>query len=402
MDTIAVAEVIVTAPGRNYVTLKITTADGVVGWGDATLNGRELAVASYLRDHVVPLLAGRDPSRIEDIWNLLFKGAYWRRGPVTMCAIAAVDMALWDIKGKVAGLPVHQLLGGAVRQGVWVYTHASGVDVAELLDDVAAARDRGFTAIRAQAAVPGVAGTYGVKQGGAYEPANAALPEEQAWDSAAYLRFAPGYLGEVRAAVGADIELLHDVHHRLTPIEAARFGRSVEELGLFWLEDPTPADNQESLRLVRAHTTCPLAIGEVLTSIWDVQHLISQQLVDYVRLSVTHAGGISHLRKVFAFAELYQVRTGCHGPSDISPIGQAAAVQLDLATTNFGIQEYMGYPEAVGEVFRGGPRLADGYLWASDAPGLGIEFDEVAAARFEYAPRYLPVARRRDGTVHDW
>jgi len=402
MDAIVRAEVLVTCPARNFVTLKITTRDGVIGWGDATLNGRELAVAAYLKEHVAPLLIGRDPSRIEDIWNYLYRGVYWRKGPITMTAVAAVDMALWDIKGKVANLPVYQLLGGAARDGVLVYTHASGSDVEELLEDMAAAQQRGFKAIRAQAAVPGVAGTYGVKHGAYYEPASSALPEEQLWSTEAYLKFAPIYLGKVRERFGFDFHLLHDVHHRLTPIEAARFGRSVEDLHLFWMEDATPADNQEAFRLIRSHTTTPIAVGEVLSSIWDVQHLVAEQLIDYIRMSVTHCGGISHLKKVFAFAELYQVKSGSHGPSDISPVGQAAAVHLDMAIPNFGIQEYMGYPSLVAEVFHGGPTYDDGYLHPSEAPGLGIDYDEVAAARFEYSPKYLPVARREDGSVHDW
>jgi mannonate dehydratase len=402
VDTIARADVLVTSPSRNFVTLKITTTDGVVGWGDATLNGRELAVASYLADHVVPLLIGRDPSRIEDMWQYLFKGVYWRKGPITMTAVAAVDMALWDIKGKVAGLPVYQLLGGASREGVLVYTHASGSDIPSLLDDIAQVKEHGYRAIRAQTAVPGVAGTYGVKHGAYYEPANAALPEEQSWSTEAYLDFAPRYLAEVREKFGFDFHLLHDIHHRLTPIEAARFGKSVEDLHLFWMEDPTPADNQESFHLIRQHTTTPIAVGEVLSSIWDVHHLITEQLIDYVRLSVTHAGGITHLRRIFALAELYQVRSGSHGPSDISPIGQAAATHLDLVIPNFGIQEHMGYPGLVDEVFKGGPTYADGYLHPGDAPGLGIDYDETAAATFPYSPKYLPVARRLDGSVHDW
>ncbi|MDR0848777.1 MAG: D-galactonate dehydratase family protein [Propionibacteriaceae bacterium] len=402
MDAIASAEVLVTCPARNFVTLKITTVDGVVGWGDATLNGRELAVASYLRDHIAPLLIGRDSARIEDMWNYLFRGVYWRKGPITMTAIAAVDMALWDIKGKVAGLPVYQLLGGAARDGVLVYTHASGTDIGSLMDDIAAVKERGFKAIRAQTAVPGVEGTYGVKHGKYYEPASTSLPEEQSWSTEAYLNFAPTYLAKVREQFGFDFHLLHDVHHRLTPMEAARFGRSVEDVKLFWMEDPTPADNQESFRLIRSHTTTPVAVGEVLSSIWDIQHLVSEQLIDYIRLSVTHAGGITHMKKVFSFAELYQVRSGSHGPSDISPVGQAAAIHLDMAIPNFGIQEYMGYPDLVADVFHGGPTYEDGYLHPSEVPGLGIDYDEEVAAKFEYAPKYLPVARRLDGSVHDW
>ncbi|WP_306212847.1 D-mannonate dehydratase ManD [Actinoplanes sp. RD1] len=402
MATIERVEVLVTSPGRNFVTLRITTSDGVTGLGDATLNGRELAVASYLRDHLAPVLAGRDPARIEDTWQYLYRGAYWRRGPVTMTAIAAVDVALWDIKGKVAGLPVYQLLGGRSRDGVLVYCHASGADVPALLDDVDAYRDRGFRAIRAQAAVPGLSGSYGVRKGTIYEPAATALPDEQAWSTEAYLNFAPRYLAAVRERLGDGFPLLHDVHHRLTPIEAARFGRSVEELRLFWMEDPTPAENQEAFRLIRQHTTTPIATGEVLNTVWDVQQLITGQLIDYVRTSVVHAGGITHLRRIFDLAALYQVRTGSHGATDLSPVSTAAAVHVDIAVPNFGIQEHMGHTEETLRVFRGGPRLEDGMLHPSEEPGLGVEYDDELAARHPYEPRYLPVARRLDGSVHDW
>ncbi|TXL89945.1 D-galactonate dehydratase family protein [Streptomyces sp. NBC_01725] len=402
MSKIERVEVFVASPGRTFVTLRITTSDGVTGLGDATLNGRELAVASYLRDHLVPLLIGKDPARIEDMWQYLYRGAYWRRGPVTMTAIAAVDTALWDIKGKTAGLPVYELLGGRSRDGVTVYSHASGTDVPSLLDDVGRFLDLGYKAVRAQAAVPGVGGSYGVRKGKVYEPAATALPDEQPWDTEAYLRFAPTYLEAVRERFGFGFHLLHDVHHRLTPIEAARFGRSVEDSRLYWMEDPTPAENQEAFRLIRRHTTTPIAVGEVLNSIWDVQHLITEQLIDYVRTTVVHAGGITHLRRIFDLAALYQVRTGSHGATDLSPVSMAAAVHVDIAVPNFGIQEYMGHPDETAEVFRSGVTFADGMLHPSREPGLGVTYDEKAAERFPYQARYLPVARRLDGSVHDW
>ncbi|GMA33263.1 D-mannonate dehydratase ManD [Litorihabitans aurantiacus] len=402
MATVERAEVLLTSPGRTFVTLRITTSDGVVGLGDATLNGRELAVATYLRDHVVPLLIGKDPARIEDMWQYLFRGAYWRRGPVTMTAIAAVDVALWDVKGKVAGLPLYQLLGGRSRDGVMVYTHASGSSVEEMLEDADRARELGYRAIRVQAAVPGVAGTYGVKKNGRYEPADHALPDEQLWSTEAYLDFAPGYLRAAREHLGDGVHLLHDVHHRLTPIEAARFGREVEDVKLFWMEDPTPADSQDAYRLIRQHTTTPIAVGEVLTSIWDVKDLITERLIDYVRCSVVHAGGITHLRRIYDLAALYDVRSGSHGASDLSPVTQAAATHLATAIPNLGVQEHMGYPDLTAEVFHGGATYADGSLHVSEEPGLGVTYDDAAAARFEYEPRYLPVARRLDGSVHDW
>jgi mannonate dehydratase len=398
------ANVLITAPGRNYVTLKITTDDGLVGWGDATLNGRELAVASYLRDHVCPQLIGRDAHQIEDTWQYLYKGAYWRRGPVTMTAIAAVDVALWDIKGKAAGLPVYQLLGGAARNGVMVYGHASGGSVDELLDDFAGYLDLGYRAVRAQCAIPGMDTVYGVHPGaaGLYEPASGHLPAEESWETGPYLRFAPKMLGAVRERFGFDVHLLHDVHHRLSPIEAGRLGKDLEEHRLFWMEDATPAEDQEAFRLIRQHTTTPLAVGEVFNTIWDCQHLITERLIDYIRTSVSHAGGISHLRKIFSLAELYGVRTGSHGAGDLSPVSFAAALHVDMAIPNFGIQEYMGHRDPAGEVFHTDWAFHNGLMHPGDAPGLGVEVDEEAAARFPYDPKSLPVNRRTDGSVHDW
>ena len=403
------AEVLVSSPSRNFVTLRITTDDGVVGLGDATLNGRELAVASYLRDHVVPLLIGRDAHRIEDTWQFLYRSAYWRRGPVTMSAVAAVDMALWDIKGRLAGMPVHQLLGGASRDGCLVYAHASGADLEDLGDSVRARLDEGYRAIRLQVAVPGMGGGYGIASARAsggrytYEPAKrAGLHIEEGWDSRRYLRYAPELFEWARAEFGPEVMLLHDVHHRLTPIEAGRLGRALEPYDLFWLEDCTPVENQESLRLVRRHTTTPLAIGEVLNSVWDFRTLIQEQLIDYVRASVTHTGGITHLKRLFDFAAQYQVKSGSHGPTDISPVGMSAALHLGLAIHNFGIQEHMAHHELTHEVFRTSYRFADGLLHPGDSPGLGVDYDDAAAERFPYEPAFLPAARLVDGTVHDW
>jgi mannonate dehydratase len=397
------AEVIVTAPGRNYVTLKLTTDDGIVGYGDATLNGRELAVDAYLREHVLPLLAGRVASRIGDTWQYLYRGAYWRRGPVTMTAISAVDQALWDIKGKAAGLPVYQLLGGRAREAVTVYGHASGADVDDLLADVARHLELGYTAVRVQAKIPGMDSTYGVHTGPhLYEPASGALPTEEVWNTAAYLDFIPTLMKRVRDEFGYGFHLLHDVHHRLTPIEAARLGAALEPYRMFWLEDATPAEDQTAFRLIRSHTVTPLAVGEVFNTIWDCQQLITERLIDYIRTSVTHAGGISHVRRIMDLADLYGVRSGSHGPGDVSPIGLAANLHLDLAIPNFGIQEYMGHRDPAGEVFDCGYRYEGGMLWLSDRPGLGVEVDEEAARRHPYDPKYLPVARLADGGMHDW
>jgi mannonate dehydratase len=406
---IAKVDVIVTSPGRNFVTLKLTTSDGVVGLGDATLNGRELSVASYLRDHVAALLLGREANNIEDTWQYLYRGPYWRRGPVTMAAISAVDMALWDIKGKVAGLPVYQLLGGRSRHGALAYGHASGTTVEALFTSIDNLLDDGFKAIRIQTGVPGLAKVYGVgtDQGAGqkydYEPAGRTnVPTEEDWDTAAYLRHIPGVFEAVREQFGPALPLLHDAHHRLTPNQGAQLGRSLEPYDLFWLEDCTPAENQEGLRRVRSQTTTPLAIGEVFNSVFDYQTLITEQLIDYVRSSATHAGGITGLRKIMDFAAIYQIKSGIHGPTDVSPVGMAAALHLDIAIHNFGIQELMVHNARTLEVFRTSYTFSDGLLNPGENPGLGVELDESAAAAFEYTPAYLPVNRLLDGTMHDW
>ncbi|SEG81283.1 D-mannonate dehydratase [Actinacidiphila yanglinensis] len=410
---IRTADVIVTSPGRNFVTLKITTDDGLSGLGDATLNGRELAVASYLSDHLVPLLLGRDADRIEDTWQYLYRGGYWRRGPVTMAAIAAVDTALWDIKAKAAGMPLYQLLGGRSREGALAYGHASGRDIPELLDSVRSHLAEGFRAVRVQTGVPGLGAVYGVASSAAgtrydYEPARRAgggatpAPAEETWDTRAYLRHVPSVFEAVRQEFGPELPLLHDGHHRMTPIQAARLGKDLEPYDLFWLEDATPGEDQAALRLIRSHTTTPLAIGEVFNSIHDYTTLLTERLIDYVRSAVTHTGGITPMRRLLDLAGLYGAKSGMHGPTDISPVGMAAQLHLDLAVHNFGIQEYMRQSPLTLEVFRTSATFQDGLLHPGENPGLGVEIDEEAAARFPYEAAYLPVNRLVDGTVHDW
>jgi mannonate dehydratase len=402
-DRIVKAEVLVSSPTRNFITLRITTADGIIGLGDATVNGRELAVASYLADHIAPLLIDLDPGRIEDIWQYLYRGAYWRRGPVTMAAIGAIDIALWDILGKRANLPVYQLLGGRVRDAVPTYGHAFGWDIPALLDAVDAHLAKGAKHIRVQSGVPGLDKVYGVSKDPNYEPAGrAARPSEERFDADAYIRHVPKVLAAVREKVGDDIQLLHDAHHRLTPTQGARLAKSVEPFNLFWLEDVTPAEDQEAMRFVRNASTTPLAIGEVFNSIWDCQYLIENRLIDYIRTAVVHAGGISHSRKIYALAEVHGVKAGPHGPSDVSPIALAASIHMGASTHNFGIQEYMGYADLVHEAFPHAWSYADGVLQPGDAPGLGVDINEELLNAHPYTTAYLPVARRMDGSVLDW
>ena len=397
------ARVIVTCPGRNFVTLKIVTESGLHGIGDATLNGRELAVASYLTEHVIPCLLGRDAHRIEDIWQFLYRGAYWRRGPVTMSAIAAVDTALWDIKAKAAGLPLYQLLGGRSRTGVMVYGHANGRDIAETADEVQRYIELGYLAIRAQTGIPGMAATYGVSTDKMfYEPADAQTPTENLWSTVKYLEHVPRLFECLRSRFGAQPHLLHDVHHRLTPIEAAHLGKALEPYRLFWLEDPTPAENQANFGLIRAHTVTPLAVGEVFNSIWDCKQLIEEQLIDYIRTTVVHAGGITHLRRIADFASLNNVRMGCHGATDLSPVCMGASLHLNTAIPNFGIHEYMRHTSETDAVFPHDYRYSAGYLLAGETPGHGVDLDEKLAGRFPYRRAFLPVNRLEDGTLWNW
>jgi len=285
-----------------------------------------------------------------------------------------------------------------------VYCHASGSTLDELGADFQRHLDLGYLAIRAQAAIPGLEKTYGIAptDGNIYEPASGNVPQGDIWESSYYLDFLPEVMARLRSEFGYQVHLLHDVHHRLTPIEAGRLGASLEPYRMFWIEDPTPAEDQSAFRLIRQHTTTPLAVGEVFNSIWDCQQLITERLIDFIRTSVSHAGGITHLRRIFSLADLYGVRSGSHGAGDLSPIAMAAALHVDLSIPNFGIQEYMGHRDPAGEVFHTSYTFADGYMHPGDEPGLGVVFDEQAANRFPYDPKYLPINRRLDGSMHDW
>lgn len=400
-------EVIVTCPGRNFVTVRITTDDGLTGVGDATLNGRELAVAAYLREHVVPTMIGRDPMRTDEVWHYLYRGAYWRRGPVTMTAIAGIDTALWDIKGKAAGLPVYQLLGGRSREAVTVYGHASGNTIDDAVASTVSYLEQGYRAVRVQSAVPGLDSTYGI--GGhpaasehAYEPAESALPVENRWDTEAYLAHVPELFAAVRREVGPTARLLHDAHHRLSPNEAARLGKELEPFHLTWLEDPVPAELQSGFRHLRRHTTTPIATGEVFNTIWDIEQLIREQLIDYVRTSVVHAGGITHLRRILDFSALYHVRSGAHGATDLSPVALAAALHVDTAVPNFGLQEYMPHTAETDAVFPHDYSFEGGMLHVGESPGLGVDIDGARAARFPYRQASLPINRLADGSMFHW
>lgn len=399
------AKVIITCPGRNYVLYKIYTDEGVYGVGDATLNGRELAVAELLEKHITPLLIGRDPGQIEDTWQMLYRGTYWRGGPILNTALAGVDMALWDIKGKVCNQPVYSLLGGKTRLGAMAYTHCAGTSFTEVEENVQKALGMGFKAVRLQVAFKGVSSTYG--QGGAREAAlatwgDANLPLEEVWEPAPYLATIPKLFEHLRGKLGKEVHLLHDVHERLTPVQAARLAKELEPYHPFFLEDPIRPEHKESLRMIKHASTTPIAIGETFSSLWECVTPITEQIIDFIRCDLSHVGGITAARKIAALAEPFAVQTAWHGPGDVSPIAHAANVSVDVSIPNFGIQEMVFFPEIVSEVISGAPIFEDGYLKANEAPGLGTDVNEKLAAKYPYKRAYLPFARRADGSILDW
>ena len=399
-------KVILCCPGRNFLTVKVHTDEGIYGIGDGTLNGRETAVAAYLEEHIKPCLLGRDPQNIEDTWQYLYRGAYWRRGAVTMTAISAIDMALWDIKGKISGLPVYQLLGGKSRQYVDLYAHASGSTVKETVDHAENLVKNGFKAVRLQVAIPGQKETYGVL-GNKHDyfelQSDRPLPPEETWSTSKYLNTIEALFIEARNRLSEEIELLHDVHNRLKPIESARLGKLLEKYNLLFLEDPSVAENQEDYELIRSHTTTPLAIGETYNSIWDCKDLIQNQLIDFIRVAATHGGGITAMRRIADFSAIYNVKTAPHGAPDLSPICFAAHMHLNIWAPNFGIQEFVGMEnDKLKEVFTQDFEVEQGKAFVYEAPGLGVEFNEEAAKKYPYKRSYLPVCRLEDGTLWNW
>jgi len=376
------AEVHLTNPGRNYVIVRLETADGLVGWGDATLNGRERAVEAALAEHVLPEVEGRDAHRVEDVWQSLYRGTYWRGGPVLQSALSGVDMALWDLKGKAAGRPVYDLLGGRTREYAAVYDHCGDDSVDAIVANAEAARERGIDHVRVNVGDP--AGDY--------------LDLDGVVD---------GVLA-VRDRLGPDPELIVDVHSRASPREARRIARGLEPADLFFLEDPLAPEHASAFEDLRQATTTPLAYGELASDPFQIQPIVEDGLIDFLRVDLAHVGGITAARKLATVGEGNGVETAFHGPPDLSPIGQAATVHLDLALPNFGIQELTDYEDrygdAVGEVFEGGAAFDSdvGGLGVPEAPGLGIDVDLDAAAEYEYERSHLPKRRAADGSVADW
>ena len=395
---------ILTAPGgiRLVVVKVLTSEPGLYGLGCATFTQRPWAVASAVQDYLKPFIVGRDADRIEDIYQAAYVSSYWRSGPVLNSALSGIDQALWDIKGKHAGMPLYQLLGGKCREAVPVYTHASGQDPSEVEDSARAFMEQGFRYIRCQVGIPQLT-TYG---GGSRGTMAALNPSQtRTWEPTPYVRAVPTLFEHLRAKLGDEIELLHDVHERIPPIQGVWLAKALEPYGLFFLEDLFAPEDIEYFRMVRQQTSTPIAMGELFVNQAEYVPLIKDRLIDFIRVHISAIGGLSVARKLAAFCEFMGVRTAWHGPGDVSPVGHAANMHLDLAIPNFGIQELalsLYHPE-VREVFTGIPELKNGHLWPNDIPGLGIDIDEAQAARFPFPMDEKRGSwseiRRVDGTV---
>lgn len=395
MLTITDVRTILTAPaGIDLVVVKVETSEpGLYGLGCATFTQRPLAVKVAVDEYLRPFLIGKDPHRIEDIWQSAMVSAYWRNGPVLNNALSGVDMALWDIKAKLAGMPLYQLFGGKCREAAAVYTHADGRDVHEVEDNVRKFMEQGYHYIRCQM------GGYGGR-GHVLKKPEGALPGAY-YDPDAYARSVPKLFEHLRERLGFEVELLHDVHERLAPIEAVRLAKQLEPYRLFFLEDPLAPEDLEWFEMIRRQCATPIAMGELFNNPREWVPLIANRLIDFIRVHISQIGGVTPARKLTAFAEQFHVRTAWHGPGDLSPVGVAANLHLDVSCHNFGIQEYVHPNEALQEVFPGCPVAKDGYLYPSDRPGLGVDLDEEAATKYPCSlelPRWT-LARKPDGTA---
>ncbi len=375
--------VIETQPaGVRLTVVKITTdQDGLYGYGCATFTQRADLVKPAVERYLKPFLLGKTTDRIEDIWQSCYDSSYWKNGPVLNNAISGIDQALWDIKGRQAGLPVYDLVGGKTREAADCYAHADGAEPAQVADRIRNFQERGFRHVRAQVGVPGyeaygtgargVASVKGLRDGAVFEPAY-------------YMRRVVTLFEELRKQLGFEIELLHDVHERVSPRQAVQFAKDLEKYKLFYLEDVLSPEDIDYFKDIRQQCSTPLAMGELFNSPHEWTPLITQRLIDYIRIHVSQAGGFTPCRKVAIMCELMGVKTAWHGPGDVSPIGHAANVTLDLVSTSFGVQEYSPFGPTVQEIFSHCPVMKDGYLYANDTPGWGIEVNESAAAKYPF------------------
>ena len=387
---------ILTSPRQNYLFVKIYTDSGIYGVGDASLNGRERAVATLIDVYLAPMLIGRNPEQIEDFWQLAYRGSYWRGGNVEMSALSGIDMALWVILGKSANKPLYALLGGKVRNKVLCYSHIFLDDTENAKEKIADyVRSRQIQVIRLRVGAPAAKGTLGVNE-------EQMTPFVENWDSEEELERTVEYFARVREAVGEATGIIYDLHERFSPDRAVRVIRQLEPYNPYFIEDPIAPDCVESLRYIREKTCVPLAFGELYKSRWECLPALTGKWVDYLRCDVIRVGGITEARKIAALAETYDTKMAWHGPNDVSPITHAVNWHLNISEYNFGIQEDGTVDDLIKDVVSGGPIYQDGWLVMEDRPGIGCDIDEDAAALYPFRKAYLPICRQKDGSIHTW
>ncbi len=395
---------ILTSPGRiRLCVVKVETSEpGLYGLGCATFTQRIRTVATAVDQYLAPFLAGKNPDHIEDLWQSMYQSSYWRNGPVLMNALSGVDAALWDIKAKRAGLPLYQLLGGKCRTAVPIYRHASGNSLEAVADSVLKIMAEGCRHIRVQLGLRGNS-NYGAGGGGSPSPGSDHF-QGDLFDPGAYRRSVPKLFDYLRQKVGDEVQLLHDIHERLAPIDAIGLAKELERYRLFFLEDPLAPEDAGYFKLLRQQCATPIAMGELFNNPNEWLELVSGRLIDFIRCHLSQVGGVSAARKIAALCDFFRVRTAWHGPGDTSPVGHAAQVHLNLATWNFGIQECTLFNDTVKEVFPGTPEVKNGLMLCNEQPGLGIDLDEKLAAKFpvkDEPPFDLQWGRLRgwDGTI---
>ncbi|MFA6109862.1 MAG: enolase C-terminal domain-like protein [Candidatus Latescibacterota bacterium] len=386
-------------PYPSLVIVKVETSEpGLYGLGCASHTFRPLAVAASVDQYLDLLVKGRSTDSIEDIWQAVYASTNTRNGPIMNCALSGLDQALWDIQGKRLGVPVYQLLGGKCRFAVDTYAHAIGRDLEELEENVKRFMAEGYRHIRIELS------EYGPDRGQPdFAQAGFASPRDTFVDPARYVVMMPRVFERIRSRCGDQIELLHDmIYTRIRPIDAINMIKLLGPYRPFFIEDPFCIEDRGYLSLLRQQTSIPIALGEKFVNPSEYYDLIAGRLIDFIRCHIPYIGGLTPARKVAALGELFGVRTAWHGPADLSPVGHAANVHLDLATWNFGIQERTVFTQEEQEIFPGCPTLANGYLLANDRPGLGIDLDEGLAARFPIPEDHVSwygSLRYNDGTV---
>ncbi len=391
---------ITTAPaGIRLTVVKVETSEpGLYGLGCATFNQRTLPVVSAVDQYLKPFAVGRSADNIEDLWQNAYTSSYWRNGPVLNNALSGLDQALWDIKGKRAGMPVYQLLGGKCRFAVDAYAHCGGRDFKQLEEDVQRKMAEGYRHVRIQ--LGGYGAAHLSKQPD-FRAAGFGEPQDGHMDVYPYISSTPKMFEHIRKTCGEEIELLHDIHERIPPIDAINLCKRLEEFRPFFIEDPFPPEANAWFKQLREQSSVPIAMGELFNNPHEWIDLIVNRYIDFIRVHISQIGGLTPARKLAALAEAFQVRTAWHGPGDVSPVGHAANIHLDLAVHNFGIQERVLFDEATQEVFPGCPTVKNGYLYINEAPGWGVDINEAAAAKYPLPehPGYWNPIRRRDGTA---